>query len=532
MPVMSPRRNSDDKNKNMKRLIFWFGQGVLTVFFILISYAASLFIFQDVLRLTVEKFPTIYLLIPVSIFLILVLLDVLFVYFIKYFMAKPLTYPETLGVPLPGGNKEGWIKYKNIIILVSAHIFLGILFLAISLGLSYLLFYILSRWEHEPDFLLIVLVTFFLFILQIVWYVKSCAISVNSTEMGVKRVFQSPRKIIKEGLNLLWWIVEDLILVPRERFEIEFLVDGVRTKPGQVELYEHVNEKGETVKEYDVVDRQEVNIEAIVYANFGEDEENLFSVVRYLPSDILAAMRSTISDDEIMSLIKFEKGRIISDDEKKEIFASYKMRPLAPEQRKYIMQIAVKRHYDSLIKNLVRKMAADETYPELDKKKEALVNGIQEILQEDETFKKTGLSSNIQIVIGQIILPKEIEDAIKAREVARKKKQADIVAAEGKKQADMLNSDAKSYEGMKQADVKKYEKRTKTEADLEALGLKDPKLDGVKPGKEDTAMKLVAMMETLGAIKESDFKIFEAEGASKVFERIVDHNLEKFIKKS
>lgn len=513
---------SDDKNKKIKRIIFWLLQGILAVFFILISYEASKIIFSDILHLTLEKFPTIYLVIPFGIFLFLVLLDVLLVYLIKYFMARP-----------PSGSKKNrWIRYKNIIILVSAHILLGILFLAISLGLSYLLFYTLSRWEHEPDFLLIVLVTFFLFILQIVWYVKSCAISVNSTEMGVKRVFQSPRKIIREGLNLLWWIVEDLILVPRERFEIEFLVDGVRTEPDRILLYKYKDENGKDVEEYDEVDRQEVIIELGIYASFGEDEESLLKAVRYLPADILATMRNTITNDEILSLIKFEKG-VVSDNEKKEILESYRMRPLAPEQRKYLIQIAIKRHYDTLIKNLVRQIAAGNSYPGLDKMKEDLSDGIKKyLLEKDETFNKTGLSHDMQVLIGRIILPDEVEKSIVAREASRKKKQADIAAAEAKKKADMLNADAKSYEGMKQADVRKYEKRTQTEADLEALGLKDPKSDGVKPGKEDTAMKLVAMMETLGAIKESDFKIFEAEGASKVFERIVDHNLEKFIKKS
>lgn len=123
-------------------------------------------------------------------------------------------------------------------------------------------------------------------------------------------------------------------------------------------------------------------------------------------------------------------------DENGELMRVYKEFP-RPNETEKIESIV----YDPVFQALTT-AAGYFIYPELQRKTEKLKNKAKEVLTNERTdaFKKAGFR-DFDIAISNIEWPKDIEEARKKRELARRNKEAAIEEAEGRKKAIILEGE-------------------------------------------------------------------------------------------
>lgn len=453
-----------------KKIYFWAIQVLLVLLFGFFSfYCVSYFVYHDILRLTVEKFnksPLFYLSIPVGAFFLLCFIDFLAVLAIKFARNKKNT----------GSNGREWAKKKHEILFVLAIISLWVFYLILSYILAFLLLYLpylLSllnihniNFDAESFYFLRMPFTLLIFFVFFYRYVRRNLFTLDSTENAVKRFLKFERKVIRTGLNLLWKPFEDVIVISREKMELEFIVSNIRTKPGREEMYEYIDEDDNKTKmKYDEVDRQDIIMHIGVQVSFSDDEDCLFKAVQFLPVEILYSMQLThiINKKDIADVKRYIPSEE-TEDLKEGSF-------VVPENRLKIVRAGLIRTYDSMIEGYIKAKAADMTYPQLDREKIILANGILEILKADETFKSTGLSDKLNVYIREIIIPEVVQESARQREVASKTKQATISIAEGNKKAAELKALGDQALGIAQAKVEAAKKEYELKAYKDAYDM-------------------------------------------------------------
>lgn len=459
MPVMHPTRVSDDKNKNMKKFIFWLLQGILAVFFILISYVASKIIFSNIFHLTLEKFPTIYLLIPVGIFLILVLLDVLIVYavkdkkFIKFLKDWLISDSAAVSAPSPAGSSavlpfgvipvgipvnelkkmglKEWILYFVFFILIVLCVLISVFIL--SRIVVYAIIYTGLFDEEKIPSSISLLAIIISFVILTFIYIKLAYRVLAPNEMGVINFQGIARKWIDSGPHLILYPFEGISIFPTDIIRINFDEASIMVNSGYEEELEANQEVYKAVgigkKERTKLERLTVVLDSGVNIRF-EVGPDLLKSLRYLPKSIW-------------------DPRVISSDKRS-------------------IGEKLKEHFTETNADVVRAVGAQHTWVELNDKKGEIIEEMRIMFIGKRIFKLSGFSEDMDYLITEVRLSDDMKKALESIEEARKNKVTTEVNADAAYYKRSLEIRANKEDGLAKAEVAAADVGLKIEAQLKA----------------------------------------------------------------
>jgi regulator of protease activity HflC (stomatin/prohibitin superfamily) len=281
----------------------------------------------------------------------------------------------------------------------------------------------------------------------------------NPNERGIKVFLGTPRKAVDSGLIFIWWPLEKIVRITKERIELDFNVGEIITNPGLIDPGTEFEERLERVR---------ISVDSGIYISFGGKnfKKNLLQTIQYLPSNIWAK--------------KLDKD-------------------------------ALKEYFDQLVSSTIRTIGAKKTWVDINNRRGEFAEEVKEkLIEKDGTFDLSGLADNIEVVITDVSLPNELQEAIRKVEIERKEKIRKIIESEGEKIKRINLAEAAKKEGFAQAAVEAEKVKLELEAQMKALGL-----------KEEEAKNYDLSRRIAKAIENANITAFDGAGIKNIIQEII-----------